>query len=82
MRQKIVDDAAAADLVSAEFDQPVRRCFGARSFDVHDHEIEILEQARVAIVRQQFDRVIADFETAIVAHEVGDEKSGEFVVDV
>ena len=36
----------------------------------------------MTIVLEQFDGVIADLEAAIVSHEVGDEQSGEFIVDV
>jgi hypothetical protein len=37
----------------------------------------------LSVVSEQFDRVVLDdLEAAIVANEIGDEKSREFVVDV
>jgi hypothetical protein len=68
-----IHDVAAANLVSTEFDQAIRRRLCARRFDVDDHEFQILEQARVTIVGEQFDSVVTDLETTIVSDEIRDE---------
>src|SRR5687768_14755701 len=82
-RQKLVNDASAANAISSEFDETIGRRFGASRFDVNYNEVQVFKQSCMTVVFEQFDRVVFDdFEAPIVSDEIGYEQSGEFVVNV
>src|SRR5215212_8773489 len=66
-REKLIDYASIANAVSAELDETIGRRLRAGRFDVHDDKLEVLHKAQLAIVPEQFDGMVLDFETAIVS---------------
>src|SRR5690349_5288351 len=49
-RVKLIDDAPAANAISAELDEAIGRSLGAGRFDVDDHEIEIFQESQMTVV--------------------------------